>query len=182
MSDTQKWICGRCSIPCKADFCTETTRKPKICPFFSLYDAQWQPDVPAAQPEPEMMTMAQAIAKAVEMGGGEVWKDGESECELTVMRDLNIDFYQEQYHTSDGKRYTVRPLAPVTFGWDEALERLQRGEDVQYEIQDGACVVVHPVICATSKNGCMHGSTTVSFGLIKDKQFRALDRREGSGT
>jgi hypothetical protein len=98
------------------------------------------------------------------------------------MADGKVETVTSWSMSSTEKFYTVRPLAPVTFGWDEALERLQRGEDVQYEIQDGACVVVHPVICATSRNGCMHGSTTVSLGLIKDKQFMALDRREGSGT
>jgi hypothetical protein len=111
------------------------------------------------------MTMAQAIAQAVEMGGGEVWKQGESEHELSVTKTLDIDFYQEQYHTSNGATYTVRPLPPAGFDFAEALERLKRGENVQV-IGGGQIIVLVPEI----------GSTLAGYGIkfdfLKDKRFR----------
>ena len=140
-----------------------------------IYGASGDSDNATDQFEQRLMKMAVAIFEAVSAGGGVVWKNGASEHELTITRDLDIDFYEEQYNMSNEISYFVRPLPPVTFGWNEALERLQRGEEVQYEIQDGACVVLHPIICATSKNGCMHGSTTMFFNSLTDKQFTAAE-------
>ena len=112
--------------------------------------------------EPRLLTMGMAIFEAVSMGGGEVWKEGESEHELTVTASFDIDFYQEQYHTSDGKCYTVRPLPdPYPLSFAEAWEALGRGESVEY-----------------MKNGHLHNlgsSIYVRVDDLKGEQFRIVE-------
>lgn len=136
---------------------------------------------PQPAPEPELMTMAQAITKAVEIGGGEVWKEGATEHELSVTSSLDIDFYQEQYHTSDGKSYTVRPLPdPYPLDFAEAWEALGRGENVI--MQDFVCeesgtnevsVVIEPYVkCKAANSGAY-----VSINRMRDSKFRIVEEK-----
>lgn len=119
----------------------------------------------------ELLTMAQAIARCVEMGGGEVI----GSISGVICAHITPDFGLEQCLKADIERagiekvYTVRPLPPVTFGWPEALERLQRGESVKYtdeEIEDMSEVVVKPYMRITEGN-----VGVISIDRLKDKQF-----------
>ena len=168
-----KWICRRCPAPCKADFCTETTIKPKICPFFSLYNANWQPDVPAVEPEPEpeKMYMLDALEKA-KAEGGEVWYKGCSTWRKCTVKKGGYpvwDVDKEEgfvdatiWHRKD---YTVRPLAPALlpcpFCGGEAAIRNVCGD--------------YFVSCELCKSSGTIGASVVIA-------IAAWNRREGSGS
>jgi Lar family restriction alleviation protein len=107
------WVCNECSESCWAE--TLTRCAPDGCLFGCDEKSKWEPYVPAAQPEPEpeLMTMAQAIAKAVEMGGGEVWLDNEKR--VTINKDFEMSLhvmfrYDKKFVMPI---FTVRPLAPA---------------------------------------------------------------------
>jgi Lar family restriction alleviation protein len=79
------------------------------------FNMSWQPDVPAAQPqpEPELMTGPEAVIAAMKQGGGEVWNVDDNEIRLIVMPDGSVQPLTMWSLSSTGKLYTVRPLAPA---------------------------------------------------------------------
>jgi hypothetical protein len=122
----------------------------------------WQPDAP---PQPELMNGVQAMVKAVNQGGGEIWNEKSSpDYRLTVDAEGNVTKGRVNLEYKK-KWYTVRPLPPADFDFAEALECLKRGEKVQV-IGDGQIIVLVPEI----------GSTLAGYGIkfsfLKDKRFR----------
>jgi len=114
---------------------------------------------------PVLMTLAQAIAKAVEMGGGEVWLDRNKA--FTVTRDLGVVCH---WNLNAGNKldmisYTVRPLPPADMSFDEALECLLSGNSVI----DSDGNSIRPCLGKQYKHGT-YG--TVSISELKDKRFR----------
>ena len=102
------------------------------------------------------MKLGKAIAYAVSIGGGRVMNESNI-CAGEVDPDGTWAGHAEEYY--------VHPLPPADMSFDEALECLKRGEEVQV-IGDGQIIVLVPEI----------GSTLAGYGIkfdfLKDKRFR----------
>jgi|GEM_PF-4149240 len=127
---------------------------------------------------PVLMTMAQAIAKAVEMGGGEVWLNRNKA--FTVTHDLGVICHR---HLNAGNKldmisYTVCPLPSADMSFDEALECLKRKEEVIVVDDDDNAVnselesVLQPLIATKRHADRMYGWWCRSIDELKDKRFR----------
>jgi hypothetical protein len=155
---------------------------PHKCPYIHDRKPNWQcveEPKPESVPEPELLTMAQAIAKAVAMGGGEVVREkgacyrGMVVCTVEKgAMTINEDYWDGLNHFADAS-HAVRPLPPVTFGWPEALERLQRGESVNF-MEHGRSYCIAPRITAYCERA--DSSITIDLPELTDKQFTATDK------
>lgn len=127
-----KYICSECVD----EPCILTENHDGFAPTHCVIAAnrcQWkrveQPQ-PVQQPEPELLTGYEAIARAAREGGEVYGKDGT----FRVSFDANGNVLKESdTHgvTAHIGLYAVRPLPPETFDFTEAMVRLVRGEKVR---------------------------------------------------
>jgi hypothetical protein len=110
--------------------------------------------------------MAKAIAKAVEIDGGEVWKD---DVILLRINANGVKSHFKQFLTAEWnvQAYTVRQLPPADMSFDEAWECLKRGERVIL-INDGGERLLPSSLGEYNNGKCETWDTY----YLKDKRFR----------
>ena len=160
-----KWICKKCMYPCYLEL--NDSAMPDSCIIFEA-PAPWEPE-PKPEKETDMeetYTLGKAIAKALEMGGGEIWLNNCVKWKVDpngILRDSSESPYGRKLYT----------LGPPTFGWDEALERLQRGERVKVVENRHDDGKGFSVICPSLETDHIHDGHRQlrSISNLKDKRF-----------
>lgn len=144
-----KWICSACreGDPCFCEINSAYTPDQCVLRTSRLtHHCDWVPceqAAPESPQEPELFTGWDAIKLALK-DGGEIWNEIENVFRCRIENE-KITKYDSGVALVE-KYYSVRPL---TFGFDEAMERLKRGVSVK----DSHGHVLTPVVHAKDSKG-----------------------------
>lgn len=162
---TERWICEACSIikPCFMD--ASKGNIPFRCPLTGGQVPQWKRAKTEPQPAPQPVLMTGYEAVRACSNGGEIWHhlDG---FRISFDADGNLLKWNGGVDLC-AKYYTVRPLPPAYFGFDEALECLKRGEE--FIDEDGKIYMPRATFRYYDTD---RGNFTTNLDNLKDKRFR----------